>query len=209
MTAYIEVLTEGASDLPVVQELLQRHFQLPNAQFRIHPHQGRGRLPNNFLAIPSPQHRGLLDQLPAKLRGFAWLPPTALVLVLIDADNDNPANLLAALDAMLTQLPKRPARVLFCLAVEETESWFLADPSAMKQAFPHARLRGITDIPPDAIVGAWEKLALALNENPSTITGARKCAWAKTIAPHLDFTGTQSPSLQALVQGIQTYLSDL
>lgn len=211
MTAYIEVLTEGASDLPVVQELLQRHFQLaPHNQFRIHPHQGRGRLPTNVLAKPDPKHRGLLDQLPAKLRGMAaWLPPTALVLVLIDADNDTPQDLLTALETMLTQLPKRPAQVVFRLAVEETESWFLADPPAIQRGFPHARLRAITGIPPDAIVGAWEKLAHALGKNPKTITGAHKCAWASAIAPHLDFSRTASPSLQALVQGINTYLKSL
>ncbi len=209
MTAYIEVLTEGASDLPVVQELLERHFQLPNSQFRIHPHQGRGRLPVNVLAAPDPRHRGLLDQLPAKLRGMAWLPSSALVLVLIDADNDRPQDLLTALETMLAQLPKRPAQVLFRLAVEETESWFLADPPAIQHGFPHARLRTIADIAPDSIVGAWEKLAHALGENPSAITGARKYAWARTIAPHIDFVRTPSPSLQALVQGIHTYLHNL
>jgi hypothetical protein len=207
MTAYIEVLTEGASDVPVVETLLQRHFGLRKGEhFRVHPHQGRGHLPINCLAMPDPKRRGLLDQLPAKLRGMAHLPESALVLVLVDADNDGEAHLLAQLQAMLMQLPKRPARVLFRLAVEETESWFLADRKAMRQAWPHIKLRRIQGIAPDAVVGAWERLAEALGVDVRTVTGSHKLAWAREIAPYLDFENAGSPSLQKLVQGTRHYL---
>lgn len=212
MTAYIEVLTEGAADVPVVEEMLVRHFGLcRNENFRIHPHMGRGRLPDNYLAKPELQRRGLLDQLPAKLRGWGkgGLPEDALVLVLIDADSDDCRALLAQLDAMLTQLPYRPARVLFRLAIEETESWFLADPEAIRQGFPHASLRRLQGIAPDSVVGAWEKLADALGMNVQTVTGADKLAWAQSIAPHLNFENPASPSLRKLVQGTQKYLDSV
>lgn len=208
MTAYIEVLTEGASDVPVVEELLTRHFGLrKDEHFRIHPHQGRGRLPDNCLARPDPKRRGLLDQLPAKLQGMgAALPESALVLVLIDVDDDDCHEVLAELQAMLAQLPRRPARVLFRLAIEETESWFLADPEAVRQGFPQVKLRKIQGIAPDAVVGAWERLADALGVNVRTVTGMDKLAWARSIAPHLNFENPASPSLRKLVQGTQKYL---
>lgn len=207
MTAHIEVLAEGASDVPVLKELFTRYWGLhKDVHFRIHPHQGRGRLPVNSLAAPNPRHRGLLDQLPAKLRGLAWLPQSSLVLVLIDADNDEPQALLQALEVMLAQLPRRPHRVLFCLAVEETESWFLADSEAVGKAFPHVRLRMLEGIAPDAVVGAWERLAQALGEEVRGVTGARKLAWAQAIAPHMNFAMPASPSLRALQHGVQDYL---
>ena len=210
MTPYIEVLTEGVSDVPVVEELLTRHFGLrKNEHFRIHPHQGRGRLPTNFLAMPDPKHRGLLDQLPAKLRGLAWLPEHALVLVIIDVDGDDCQQLLAQLLKMLAQLPRRPFRVLFRLAIEETESWFLADLQALSKGFPQAKIRKIQGIEPDAVIGAWEFLADALGVDVKTVTGADKLVWANTIAPHLNFAMPFSPSLGKLVHGTQRYLDEI
>lgn len=50
---FIEVLTEGASDVPVVREVLVRQFGLnEHVDFRIHPHCGRGNMPTNPLAQP-------------------------------------------------------------------------------------------------------------------------------------------------------------
>ena len=111
-----EVLVEGASDVPVVREVLQRRFKLIEGEhFRIHPHQGKGQLPANPLARPDRNKRQLLSQLPAKLRGFAKSDPEAVVLVVVDADKTPCAQLLADLNGMLAQLQVRPARVLFRL----------------------------------------------------------------------------------------------
>jgi hypothetical protein len=211
MTAYIEVLAEGASDIPVVEELLSRHFDLTkNVHFRVHPHHGKGTLPTNFLKKPELWHRGLLDQLPAKLKGFAtYLPKDALVLVLIDVDRDDCRELLRQLQDMLAQLHRRPARVLFRLAIEETESWFLADQDALRQGLPRVRLKQLQDISPDAVVGAWELLAKALGRDPHTVTGGDKREWAEAIAPYLNFQQPASPSLRKLVDGIKKYLDEV
>ena len=49
----LEVLVEGASDVPAIKEVLQRKLGLvENAQFRIHPHRGKGKLPANPLKKP-------------------------------------------------------------------------------------------------------------------------------------------------------------
>ncbi|TAN71459.1 MAG: hypothetical protein EPN14_11860 [Gallionella sp.] len=205
---FIEVLTEGASDVPVVREVLIRQFGLSeHVDFRIHPHRGRGNLPANPLAQPDPKHRGLFDQLPAKLRGFGkYMDEQCLVLVLVDVDNDDCVQLLAGLKALLLGLPIKPPRVLFRLAIEETESWFLADSNAIKKAFPNAKLGLIQNIAPDARVGAWEKLAECLGHKPSN--GApKKTHWAEQIAPHLNFDTPFSPSLGKLISGLKRELN--
>jgi hypothetical protein len=134
MTAGVEVLVEGVSDVPVITEILQRRFGLtPDRDFRVHPHQGRGKLPTQLDARPDPKHRGLLDQLPSKLKGYARsLPPNNIVLVLLDADGTAPEELLGKLSTMLQELKSKPERVLFQLAVEEIESWFIADWNAVR-----------------------------------------------------------------------------
>ena len=200
---YFEVLVEGSSDVPALREVLVRKFGLTEDQdFRIHPHKGRGNLPGNLLAQPDPKQQTLLHQLPAKLRGFSYLGDDACVIVVVDVD-DNPCNqLLADLKSMLRRLPRKPRRVLFRLAIEETESWFIADEGAVKSAFPRAKTQRIRNTPPDAIVGAWELLADALKINRNEVTGPDKFAWATVIAPHLNLDNPRSPSLRKLIEGV-------
>lgn len=204
---YFEVLVEGDSDVPTVREVFQRKFGLvENENFRIHRHKGRGKLPTNPLAKPDPRHQGLLDQLPAKLRGLSYLGEAACIVVLLDADDTPCRELLNDLQQMLLTLPKRPANVLFRLAIEETESWFIADPGAIKKAFPKARLNRLPDTP-DAIVGAAEKLAEALGLE-RRIAGPDKYKWAEKIAPHLDLDTPLSPSFRKLIEGIERNLKN-
>jgi hypothetical protein len=206
---FIKVLTEGASDVPVVREVLNRCFGLnEHVDFSIHAHRGRGTLPMNPLSQPDPKHRGLFHQLPAKLRGFGkWMGEQDLVLVLVDVDNDDCAQLLNDLNALLIALPSKPPRVLFRLAIEETESWFLADADAVKVAFPSAKIALIQNIQPDAKVGAWEKLAECLGRKSFEVTGQDKTYWAEQIAPHLNLDEPRSPSLGKLISGLKRELS--
>lgn len=205
---YFEVLVEGGSDVPTMRELFTRKFGLEEkVHFRIHPHKGRGRLPNNILAEPDPKHQTLLDQLPAKLRGFSYLGDEACVVVLVDADDTPSDQLLGDLSAMLQRLPRKPKNVVFRLAVEETESWFIADTQAVLRAYPRAKVQRLRGIQPDAIVGAWEVLADAIGAKRADVTGADKYAWAEKIAPHLDFDLPTSPSLRELVEGVAANIS--
>ncbi len=196
-----EVLVEGASDVPVVREVLQRRFGLIEGEhFRIHPHQGKGQLPANPLTTPNRNKRQLLHQLPAKLRGFAKSDPDAVVLVVVDADATPCTQLLAELNHMLARLHTRPARVLFRLAIEETESWFIADTAAVQKAFPKAKVAPLKKLQPDAVVGAWERLAECIGSTGSSGTDKRR--WAEQICPHLDFDRPRSPSLGKLISGV-------
>lgn len=201
---WLEVLLEGVSDVPAVKEVLERKFALRDGEhFRIHPHKGKGKLPENFLSKPDPKHQGLLDQLPAKLRGFGKsLPDYAVVLVVIDVDKEPCRDVLKQLNSMLDALVCKP-KVLFRLAIEETESWFLADAEALKKAYPgQVKTKVLKDIDPDAVIGAWETLARALGLDPKQTSPATKSEWAKKIAPHLDLENPRSPSFKKLIQGV-------
>jgi len=200
---WFELLVEGASDVPAVRDVLTRRFGLEeNVNFRIHPHKGRGSLPGDLLGQPDPKQQTLLHQLPAKLKGFSHLDDDSCVVVLVDVDRDPCGELLAQLNAMLVRLPKRPARVLFRLAIEETESWFIADADAVVAAFPRARTQKMRRIAADDIIGAWEELAAALGIKTSAVTGSDKYAWAERISPYLNLQEPQSPSLRKCIEGI-------
>lgn len=203
---WLEVLVEGASDSPVLKEVLVRKFQLEEGtHFRVHPHKGKGKLPKNPLSKPDLKHQGLLDQLPAKLRGFGRaLSADDWVLVVIDSDDQPPISLLNELNSMLNSLPSKP-NVMFGLATEETESWFIADINALKKAYPNKVDTGLLkNIQPDAIVGAWEKLAKALGIDTNMVAGKTKFEWATNIAPHLNLDSPASPSFKLLIQNISS-----
>lgn len=202
---FLEVLLEGQADVPAIRDILTRRFRLAeDQQFRIHPHRGKGQLPANPLSRPDPFRRGLLDQLAAKLQGYHYLPRGYCVVVLIDADRDDCRDLKRALVKLYTSLPKRPQCVLFRIAVEETESWFLADANAIRVAYPRARLARLPE--PDEVVGAWERLAEVLGKRPDDCDGSDKREWAEQIAPLLDLQNPRSPSLQAFIEGIEGLL---
>lgn len=201
---WIEVLVEGASDLPTVKEVLERKFKLVEGEhFRMHAHRGKGQLPDNPVKKPDPKHQGLLDQLPAKLRGYGRsLEPHSIVLVVIDTDTQDCKQLLAQLNAMLLAVPIKP-RVMFRLAIEETESWFIADIDALQRAYPRGvKTSVLKNIQPDAVVGAWEKLAESLGVDRKMVAGPTKFQWAQKIAPCLDLEQPKSPSLKKLIDGV-------
>jgi hypothetical protein len=207
---FFEVLVEGESDVPVVEEILQRRFGLdPDTGFRVHPHQGKGNLPADPRARPDPRRRGLLDQLPAKLRGFgkAYDGLDCCIVVIVDADREDCKELKSSLLALHESIELPPPVVLFRIAVEETESWYLADADALRTAYPKAAISRIPPGPPDQVIGAWERLAEVFGRDPTRCTGADKKEWAEMIAPHLDLTSPASPSLGALITGIERVLS--
>jgi Domain of unknown function (DUF4276) len=201
--SWIEVLVEGSSDVPVIRRVLSHRFGLTeNQHFRIHPHEGRGNLPHKIHKNPELQNRSLLYQLPSKLKGFSsWFTAECWVLVVVDADRTPWRELLTDLEEMLNKLPVKP-RVLFRIAIEETESWFIADTAAVKRAYRKANISLLKKIPLDAVCGAWERLQEAIQAE-----GKEKTAWAEAIAPHLNLDNPPSPSLKRLIDGIERELN--
>ena len=96
--------------------------------------------------------------------------------------------------------------MLFRTAVEEIESWFLADREAIKRAYPKARLAKLPSGESDRGVGAWERLAEVLGYKPGECDGTNKYEWASKITLHLDLEAPKSSSLRAFVNGIATLL---
>lgn len=151
----LHILVEGAADEAFLKVWLPRF--IPQHSFKIIPHQGKGRLSENPQAKPNPVRRGLLDQLPAKLRAYekSLNPKTDRVLVLIDSDEEP----CQQLKKRLLRLLKRCAPNLVALvrvAVEEMEAFYLGDRAAVKRSFPRARLGRLTGYTQDSVCGTWE-----------------------------------------------------
>ncbi len=206
---FFEILLEGASDVPVVRDIFVRFFNLTeNINFRIHPHRGKGKIPKKVNLEPDPKQRGLLDQLPAKLRGYSYLPDDYYVIVLVDADNDDCILLKETLIDLYRKLEKRPKNTIFRIAVEETESWFLADKNAIINSYPNAKINILSGIKPDEIIGAWEYLARVIGLNPNDCDGGDKIEWAEKISPYLNYKTSKSPSLNAFIKKIEKILNN-
>jgi hypothetical protein len=195
----IHVLVEGPSD----QDFLDRGAKrlLKDVPFRVHPHQGKGALPaaGARAAPPDPKRRGLLDQLPAKLRGYA----SSLdhdqdgVLVLVDADDDDQGELRSEIAALLAENPS--VRGAVTLAVEETEAFYLGDLRALEKAFPEANMVAARAYVPDSICGTWELFGRIVGDG-----GDNKRSWAEAMGPVVTTqpARSQSPSFRALVSAL-------
>jgi hypothetical protein len=200
----LRVLVEGTSDVPVVREALVRGLgRVQGTDFQVFWHKGKGKLPANPIAPPAPRDETLLGQLAAKLRAFGKNDPCSPVIVIVDADRDDCLTLKHSLVALLGKLPHRPNDVIFRIAIEEMESWFIADTAAVQTAYPTVNLAVLTPIPPDAVVGAWEKLAQAIGLNPALCTGADKEDWARAIVPHLELVQPPSPSFATFLKALE------
>ena len=200
----VRVLVEGTSDVPTVREVFVRGLgQVQGSNFQIYWHRGKGRLPQDLTAPPNARDATLLGLLPAKLRAYGKANFNDPVVVLVDADRDDWKVLKAQLDAVLAATVPRPKEVLFRIAVEEIESWLIADTAAVQQAYPTANIPLLSAIPFDSVVGAWEKLANALHLNPDNCTGADKEDWAREISPFLTLSTPPSPTFQAFIRGLE------
>lgn len=209
---FIEVLCEGSSDVPAIKEVLTRRFKLSEGEhFRIHPHRGKGKLPtpDNRLKPPARGDDALLSQLPIKLKNMGQQTQgdfEIAVVVVVDADDDDCRKLKAGMLDLYNALPTKPPTCLFRIAIEETESWFIADTKAVRKAYNTASIADLGNHDPDAVCGAWERLAECLGHNPAACRGREKLEWATSIAPHLDLEKPKSPSFAALISGINRIL---
>jgi hypothetical protein len=192
----IFVLVEGPSETALLEALLPR--LLPGHAFRVIEHQGKGKLRKKA----KPLQRGLLDQLQPKLRAYgrSLNPETDRVLVLVDADEEDCAVLKGRLTRALARINPRPT-VLFRIAIEETEAFYLGDPVAIRAAFPSANLTRLSAYRQDSVCGTWELFREVIGaENED------KVVWAENMGPHLslDRTGrraNRSPSFHSFRSG--------
>lgn len=192
---------EGPSEAAFLRGWFPRF--LPHHSLNVIQHRGKGRLPGLPSSRPDPRREGLLDQLPGKLRAYGRVlnPETDRVLVFLDLDNDDCGELKERLLRILDICDPRPV-VLFRIAIEETEAFYLGDPKAIKKAFPQANLKKLRSYVQDSICGTWEVFR--------EVVGAQsedKVRWAERMAPHLgiEWRGREanpSPSFRQFCQGL-------
>ena len=192
---HIEVLVEDDSGKKMLEILLPKLLGAngESHSWRIRGYKGSGRIPKNLRPKTDASKRILLDHLPKLLSGYGRTPHIDAVVVVLDADSRNCKEFLAELQGIAKE--KAPnLTVLFCLAIEEIEAWYLGDRAAIFAAYPEAKRRKdkLKSYKPDSIVGTWELLADLIHREgadglkKSHVEGEKKCEWAEKITPHLE-----------------------
>ena len=209
---HFEVLVEDQSGKKALEIIIPKIIGTENS-FRIFSYKGIGRIPKNLRRSKHPSTRLLLDQLPRLLQGygktFSNYPEdyNATVIMVCDLDDKCKKGFLAELNRILNSCDPKP-QTCFCLAIEESEAWFLGDIPAIKQAYPKARDEILNKYVNDSICGTWELLAdavfprghAALAANGWMAVGTEKSLWAEKISLHMEIDDNKSPSF--------TYLRD-
>ena len=199
----IHVLVEGKSEKELIERWGCRAF--PQHTLVAHPHQGKGDLPKGPRGKPNPKRRGLLDLLPVTLRAFgeSAARDDEGVLVLVDTDDERCTALKARIAAATKKLPRLP-RVVFRIAVEETEAFYLGDLRGLQAAFPDADMKKAREYLPDSICGTAELFGEIVDDG-----GLNKVAWAEVMGEHLTTSParSRSPSFKALHAGVSKLIA--
>lgn len=163
----------------------------------------------------------LLKVLPERLTAYGQRianGESLRVVVLVDRDNDDCENLKAELEEMaaaaglLTKSAPAPDgrfMVLNRIVIEELESWFIGDPTALRKAFTGlpkiGEDKGIFRNPDNG--GSWEVLHRYLKKHGIYKSSFPKIDAARRIAPHLDIQRNRSRSFRAFVEGMEALLT--
>lgn len=163
----------------------------------------------------------LLKVLPKRLTAYGQRIASGeslRVVVLVDRDDDDCEQLKAELERMAAAagLPTKssPAAdgrfmVLNRIVIEELESWFIGDASALRKAFTSLpkveQNRGIFRNPDNG--GSWEALHRFLKRHGIYKSSFPKIDAARRIAPHLDIQQNRSRSFQVFVAGMEALLA--
>lgn len=192
--SHVEVLVEEPSAEAALRILLPK--MLGDASFAVYAHSCKD---------------DLLKRLPERLRGYAaWLPDDWRIVVVVDRDDDDCAQLKKRLEAMAAEAglatKSKPKSKRFAvvnrLAIEELEAWYFGDWEAVQQAYPKVN----ANIPfqakyrsPDAIKGGtWEAFERVMKAGGYFKTGLRKIEAARSVAEYMDPSRNTSPSFCAL-----------
>jgi len=195
----IHILVEGPSERAFLEPWTRRFLR--NEHVRVHPHQGKGKLPDDLDAPPDSRNRSLLHQLPAKLRAFASAPDSGElgVVILVDADQDDCEELASTLRKAVARVAGR-LQVMVRIAVEEIEAFYLGDLHALKAAFPDADMRLARKYVPDSICNTWELFGQVVGDG-----GGNKVAWAEAMGAKVTTlpSKNRSPSFRALCRALK------
>lgn len=211
-----EILVEGQSELTALSILMKDivgNYNEPHL-WRIHKHQGIGEIPANPESLPNIRDRTLLHNLPARLRAYGnEEDENLIVVVLVDLDDRQSCiDFKNQLVALLNYCEKKP-KVLFRIAIEELEAWYLGDTEALRQAYPDAQHEKLAKYVQDSQNGTWEMLAeiihpgglsaLHAKGKRSPLVREEKVKWAKMIASFMNVEQNLSPSFCCFRDGLR------
>lgn len=197
----LHILVEGPSEAAFLRRWFPRF--LPQHALTVIQHRGKGRLSAQPDLKPDSKREGLLDQLPAKLRAYGRTldPSTDRLLVFLDLDDDSCLDLKKRLLAVLEACDPKPT-VLFRIAIEELEAFYLGDPAAIRRAYPQAKPQRMRHYAQDSVCGTWEVFRDVIGA-----TWEDKVEWAERMGLHLGTSwhggdANRSPSFQQFCQGL-------
>jgi hypothetical protein len=209
---HIVILVEDSSGKKLLEHLMPRlvgPFGEPHT-WRLHGYKGIGRIPRGLAAGSDSSKRILLDQLPRLLRGFAKTPGIDAFVVVVDTDARDCVDFLAELKG-LAETSGSPPGILFRLAIEEVEAWYLGDREALRMAYPRAKGSVLDSYTQDSVCGTWEVVADAVHPGGSRaiklagwpLVGTVKHEWADRIGPMMEPDRNISPSFGKLRDGLR------
>jgi len=213
---HFEILVEGQTELTALSILMSKilgEYNQPHT-WKIHKHQGIGRLPDNLSAKPKTYDRTLLHNLPSKLRAYGNSMGKQEVVVLL-TDLDRREDCIAFKNELYSVLDlcKQKPNFLVRIAIEELESWYFGDRDAIIKAFQHCNKKAFEDYIQDAQCGTWEKLAEVIHpggikalENygrRSVRILEEKRKWAAALAPIMNVEKNNSPSFCCFRDGLR------
>lgn len=161
----------------------------------------------SFEVYPSNGKLDLLSNLANRLRGYqSWIPDDWRVVVVVDRDDDNCAQLKSDLERIAQDAGLRTKSTcgnstwhfVSRIAIEELEAWFWGDMNAVRAAYPRIPAtieRQAQYRDPDAIRGGtWEALERILKRAGYFSTGLRKLEATREISQHMIPAKNQSKS---------------
>ncbi len=217
---HFEILVEGQCELTMLSILMGKiigEYKNPHT-WKIHKHQGIGKIPDNPAQFPSIKDKSLLHNLPSKLRAYGKEELELAVVVLVDLDDRNDcAGFKAELVSLLNCCVQKPTTI-FCIAIEEIEAWYLGDLTAIKTAYPEAKQDISDNYIQDAQIGTWEVFAEMVYPDGlsalqtkygkrSRLVLEEKVNWAKNISPHMTIENNKSPSFNYFVKKLQAMIT--
>jgi hypothetical protein len=133
------------------------------------------------------------------------------VVIVIDTDRRDCRDFLTKLQRISDPIASK-LTVLFRLAIEEMEAWFLGDRQALLSAYPKAKKPILDDYIQDSVCGTWELLAKATHPSEKhpmlwTQAGSIKHEWARMIGPSLNVESNESPSFAKFRDGLRRLVS--
>jgi hypothetical protein len=177
--------------------------------WNIHAYKGIGRIPKELKAATEARKRMLLDNLPRILSGYAKTPGIDAVVVVVDSDRKSCQDFLHELRTVANE--SGCLAIMFRIAIEEIEAWYLGDQAALKMAYAKAKLGALAKYNQDSVCGTWEFLAdlvypggiQAVSKQGWPLPGTLKHEWAERIGAHMNVEQNNSPSFNKFVSGLR------